>query len=304
VDAPFASLRAGLAPLAESAGAAEFNVLLDSSLTQTGDRLEPAQWGVRLGGAFETWARGLATDRLLVVELDDLHWMDAATLDVVTRLLGAADLACLLLVTSRPEIDARFPELFAGLPSERIDLRPLSPKAAERLARSLLPASEGLFVHDVVERASGNPFFLRELARVAHAQGNADALPTSLAFVIQRRIDALPTTAREVCRVAATFGDRSWVEALEFVLGRTCAADVLALQQAGILRIVAPSIEACTELAFRHALFRESAAGMTVEADARSYHSRILEWLKPRSHQVELLAHHAERTGLAGVAAD
>ena len=64
--------------------------------------------------------------------LDDLHWIDSGTVDLMTRLLGSADLACLLLATARPEIDDRFPRLFAGLPSERIDLRPLSAKAAER----------------------------------------------------------------------------------------------------------------------------------------------------------------------------
>ena len=291
-DLPFLALMVGIEPI-----------------NPEGQRWRKAKESVQqmheeLAGVWDAWLRRSHTPVLLLVE--DAHWGDGASLGLAARVLGMPDLAALVLATARPEIRQRPYPLFEGLAVQEISLRPLSPRAAERLIAAL---SDGEGVPDagtsgIIARAGGHPLFLRELMRGVRAE--AAEVPLSIEFLVQQRLDTLPTAACDACRIASVLGDVSWSGALAAVLGRGCEAEVASLLAADLLvRRSHSTIPGETELAFRHALFREATYGTIAEADRRRYHANVAVWLDAhaRPSRPAVLAHHAERAGdLAGAA--
>ena len=123
---------------------------------------------------------GLASRDAVILAIEDLHWADVASIELLTVLLELTDLLPLMiLLTARPETDAdawslRF-HAERNYPHRVTEIRlpPLAPEDTERLADNLLRVSdlpEGLRAR-VLERAEGNPFFLEEILRTLIEEG-------------------------------------------------------------------------------------------------------------------------------------
>ena len=113
---------------------------------------------------------GLAVGRPLLLALDDLHWADQASLEVVASLLrrppdGPVLLACAFRPAPAPGfLESALAAAEREGRAERIDLGPLTPEAAAELLAAIPEPS----VRDAVFRVSGgNPFYLSQLARLA-----------------------------------------------------------------------------------------------------------------------------------------
>ncbi|MGN6812567.1 MAG: helix-turn-helix transcriptional regulator [Thermomicrobiales bacterium] len=243
----------------------------------------------------------LAARQPLVLLLEDVHWADPASLDllrVVARDL--ADTSLLLLATYRAdEIDRRHP-LYALLPAlvrearaTRLDLRALDEAALRILVRdwrALADADTGRLVAYLLERADGNPFFALELLRALVEEGrlrrdgggwrlgNLDkqGVPPLLRQVIDGRVDRLGAATQRLLAVAAVLGQEVSLDLWATVSGEPVAFLLDVLERAIDAHVLVATPE---RTRFAHALVRAALYEGTLPARRRDWHRRAGEAL-------------------------
>ncbi|AUX43434.1 protein kinase [Sorangium cellulosum] len=237
--------------------------------------------------------------------LEDIQWGDAASLKLISRALRELrDRPFAVLYLARVEVRKAFPILWEGSEIHEITLGALPRRAAEELVRQMLgdglPPSE---VARLVERASGNAFYLEELIR-AVAEGRADRLPETILGMVEARLDAIPAEARRLLRAASVFGETFWKRGALALLGdaegSTLAVDWLPwmLQRELLERREQSRFSDQEEYAFRHALIRDGCYAMLPEHDRALGHRLAAEWLlQAGEHDSKVLAEHFERGG-------
>jgi DNA-binding CsgD family transcriptional regulator len=208
----------------------------------------------------------LAQNSPLILIIEDIHWADGSTLDLLTFLVRNLRTEPILLIatlrTDEPE-SARSPlpvlaEL-ERLPSvQRIDLDRLNrADVAQQMAAILGGRAASGFVEDVFARSQGNPFFAEELVAATPIAGAV--LPPTLRDVVVARVGALNDEARGLVRTASVAGRRFPEQLLESIAGLDDAAFEAALREA-IDRyvLVREPGEAGDRISFRHALAQEA----------------------------------------------
>ena len=210
----------------------------------------------------------------LVIVAEDLQWADDASLMIWQQLSRAVTQLPLLLIGScRPApLRAEVEDLRRTLAARAdvLELGPLlSPEAGE-LAEGLLSARPGQRLGGLLERAAGNPLYLRELldalvrdgrvrtaAGVAELTGEADRVrvPQSLAEAIGERLSSLPRQALSVLQWAAVLGPEFSEADLSQVSGRPAIELTAGLRQAMSAGVV---LEAGARLGFRHGLIHQA----------------------------------------------
>jgi DNA-binding CsgD family transcriptional regulator/tetratricopeptide (TPR) repeat protein len=226
---------------------------------------------------------------LLVVE--DAHWADEATLDLLKFLGRRIERArCLLVVSYRDdEFASTHPlrRLIGELPADlltRVDVGHLSPAAVEVLARRALRSPEGIHA-----ATGGNPFFVTELL-----QHGIDRVPRGVQDLVLARLARLGPAAQEIARLASVVPARIERWLVEALLGEDGAALEECLD-AGLLAASASSLN------FRHELARNAVEASLSEPAAQALHARVLRALEqdPRGASASLarLVHHATRAG-------
>jgi class 3 adenylate cyclase/tetratricopeptide (TPR) repeat protein/energy-coupling factor transporter ATP-binding protein EcfA2 len=232
------------------------------------------------------WLANEARREPLAIVVEDLHWADASTLDVVSKLAVAApSLPLLVLLTTREDV--------ATLPRdvERHVLRPLAPGDARSLlmlqaGASALPPSTR---HAIIRRAAGNPLFIEELAKALDEQDGNDLeaggqpppmIPPTLRDTLTARLDRVGAH-KVVAQVASILGQRFPVKLLEAVweAPREALHDGLrALTRADLLTRAGIAVEPAYE--FKHALIAEAAYASVLRRDRRRYHARAADALR------------------------
>ena len=249
----------------------------------------------RMRMALEAFVRAQPTPLVLFVE--DMHWADDTTIDLVDWLLGCPDLRFGVFAFARPEIQTRLPQLWERRNVTRLTLSPLSPLAAERLVAAALPSAEPATRAGIVRRAGGNALFLEELIR--YAADARDELPLTVQAVVQARLDRMSPALREVLRAAAVFGQSFWTGGVEALLGCPAGMDLSDLQQAEIItRQNESRIAEQDEWIFRQALVRDAAYASILEEDRAALHLAAGGWLESVGDvDVGLIARHADAGG-------
>jgi predicted ATPase len=207
----------------------------------------------------------------VVVVLEDLHWADRSTRDLIAFLARILRSGRVLLVASyrSDELHRRHPlrpllaELVRLPGVERIELVPLS-----RAELAELPADRVAGIH---VRSEGNPFYAEQL--LAAGAGDAEvALPPTLADVVLTRVQGLSEPAQQVLRVAAVAGRRVPHRLLAEAAGRPEADLERGLREAiGAGVLVADSTSGT--YAFRHALLQEAAYGELLPSEQVRLHA-------------------------------
>ncbi|MGZ5129265.1 MAG: ABC transporter substrate-binding protein [Actinomycetota bacterium] len=282
--------------------------------------LSPEALQYRTFEVVRTLLSRLAEDRPVVVALEDLHWADATSVQLLERLLGDTEHAALLLVlTMRPERDHpawRVKEEAArDLPhrSREIALEALSGDAGRELLDALIGVGTlpPEMARRILEPAEGNPFFLEELVR---SLADAGALvregdiwrfdhavpieiPPTVEKVILSRIDRLSPDAHTTLTAASVLGRQFGLSMLEALVPRDDGApDALTeLQRLDLIREARRWPE--PEYRFKHALIQEAAYRTLVRQDRERLHRTAATWLEERSGDrrdevAGLLAHH------------
>ncbi|MDQ3447407.1 MAG: winged helix-turn-helix domain-containing protein [Pseudomonadota bacterium] len=222
--------------------------------------------------------------------IEDVHWADEATLDLIKFIGRRLDrAACLLVISYRDdELTAAHPlrgvlgELPAGLVT-RLQLSRLTPAAVERLARnaSRLPAG-------VYAATQGNPFFVTELLR-----HDEDSVPRSVQDLVLARFGRLGSGAQAIVRLASIVPAQIERWLVEELLGKDVALIEEGLNS-GVLMATA------TAVSFRHELARVAIETSLSEPVARALHADVLAVLvrEDRSRvSLARLVHHATRAG-------
>lgn len=263
--------------------------------------------------AWLSYVRGEAKAAPMVIVLEDVHWGDGASVRALDETMRqAADLPVFVVGFARPELEHRFPGLWAARNVERMSLRPLPVKVCEALVREVFPGLGANDVGRVAARADGNPFFLEELMRaVALTRTEEGTLteaetPPTVLGMVQARLDELGEEAKRVLRAASVFGEHFAQAGVAALLESdhedvTRWLDMLADKEVVYRRDLGATGPAYS---FRHALLRDAAYEALTETDRTAAHREAGLWLQGQERpNAALLVEHFERGGARELAA-
>ncbi len=254
----------------------------------------------------------------LLIVIDDAHWVDASTLELIDHFFEARRVRCLLVVLSRPGLEMIWSE-----PEEvSLTLGGLDEVASARLIEFVAGAPfEPALARRIHDATSGLPLYVEELTRALLGSGQVREergvfravdltheapTPSSLLDLIMARLDMLGP-AKLIAQIGAVFGRSFELAALVEVSGKPrqeVEAAVSALLAAGIL-VGTPG----GQLGFRHALFQTAAYESLVRRARRLWHERYLDWLERDDARLgrtrpETVGFHLERCGRLREAAE
>ncbi len=223
-----------------------------------------------------------------VVVLEDVHWADEATLDLIKFLGRRIHLTdALLLVTFRDdEVGASHPLRFVlgdlpGQRTHRLRLEPLSEASVAEMARQA-----GYVGTDLYVVTGGNPFFVTEVLA-----GQARGVPASVRDAVLARVARLPQAVRELVELASVVPARVERWLLDEILA-PAPETVDRCVGTGMLRTDSDA------LAFRHELARRAVEDALAPGRLQRLHARVLGVLSERvPDEVARLVHHATRAG-------
>ncbi len=199
----------------------------------------------------------------LLLVIEDAHWADTSTRDMVRFLLSRVFEGPVGIVVSyrSDDLHRRHPlrravTEWARIPGvERVQLEPLRPRDVRVLVHHLHPGPmRESDIAGIVTRAEGNAFFVEELVGAAVAPGQA--MPDNLAELLLVRLDRLDEDAQQVVRAASASGRRVSHALLTHVAGVSGAALDQALREAVELNVLVPT--RADSYLFRHALLAEA----------------------------------------------
>jgi DNA-binding CsgD family transcriptional regulator/tetratricopeptide (TPR) repeat protein len=247
-----------------------------------------------------------------VVVLEDLHWADVATIDLLRFCASRlADEPVLFVATYRTDdVDADSARARAIAALERdadvVSLNPLAPGQIEHLIAVILNGLGRRVSLDVVaeirDLADGRPLFAEELLRgvlerLERDENSTPSVPTSIRSTVRERYASLEQSAREVILHAAVFGRRFSAHAVAALIGADIGAVYASLRKARDLQLIVEESEDDDDrFAFRHALVREAIYGEMLRAEARIVHGRVAQLLAAsQTADVSEIAEHAWR---------
>jgi predicted ATPase len=249
-----------------------------------------------LEGALATGASPHEIQALLIAELceppaptllvlEDVHWADDATLDVITLLARrVGGLSALLVLTFRGgEVPPGHP-LHAALgagqagASAFVELAPLSPRAVASLA--------GDDADELYALTGGNPFYVTELLAARPATG----LPSSVAHAVEGRAAHLDHAAMRLVELVSVVPNRIGTGVLDVVMPDWAAAAEQP-ERRGLLEVHPGHVR------FRHELARHAIRSSVPGARRRGLHAEILRALQAGHADPADIVHHAEAAG-------
>jgi DNA-binding CsgD family transcriptional regulator len=226
----------------------------------------------------------LAAAAPVLLVLEDLHWADASTRDLVTflsRMLHRERVA--LIGTYRTDdLHRRHPlrpvvaEL-QRLPSViSVDLAPLDPSAlAEHLTAAAAGRLDATRLNDIVARAEGNAYYAEELlaASISGGSGDHSVLPAGLAALLLSRVEQLSDATQRVLRAAAVAGRRADDELVRAASGLGPDDYEGAVREAVTHQLLVP--DGPEGYVFRHALLREAVYGDLLPGERTRLHATM-----------------------------
>jgi DNA-binding NarL/FixJ family response regulator/tetratricopeptide (TPR) repeat protein len=258
--------------------------------------------------AFRELLERLAKRTLIVLALDDLHWADAASIELVSHLVrkrprGGVGLAVAFRSGRAPRMLAAALEDAEERRLERIELGPLDAALSYRL----LEGFEEAEWERIYRESGGNPFYLEQLARAPSASGSDehagvladDGAPPAVVNAIVRELDQLPDGARALARGAAVAGDP-----FELDIAAEAAAVLEPEALVALDELLAPGLVRATEVPrrfrFRHPLVRRAVYQSCAAGWRLGAHGRAASALQQRGASPVERAHHVVASARRG----
>lgn len=247
----------------------------------------------------------LAQTRPLLLVIEDLHWADRSTLDLVAFLVRALrDLPILLLMTYRSDELHRHHPLRPLLTSwdrarsvRRIELRRLDrDEVAAQLGAILREPPPAKLVDAVFERSAGNAYFAEEVLGIIQQGRPASDLPPLLRDVLLTHTEALTDASQALLRAASAAGTSVSEELLAAVVGLGAAEFSAALREI-VERHLMVVDDVTFGYSFRHALTRDAVYHDMLPGERVQLHAAYGEALTASPHLAgraasAMLAHH------------
>ncbi|KFE69684.1 protein kinase domain-containing protein [Hyalangium minutum] len=273
-------------------------------------RLSPELLKEKTLEALATLLQRMTEERPVFAIVEDLHWADPSTLELLGYLLARIEKwrLCVFL-TARRGFEPTWPgkEKIQVLTLER-----LSPALTAELVRQ--SASGKALSEETIEqlaaKTDGVPLFVEEMTHMVLEKGSTGStsaepfsIPLTLGGLLLARLDKLPRRQKALAQLCAVVG-RGFSHALLATLsGRNEAAlgqDLSGLLQAGLLQSVEEGPE--SRYQFRHALIQDAAYQSLLRRTRREYHRRIAQVMAAQfpelaDSQPEMLAHHYTEAG-------
>ncbi|WP_062355107.1 BTAD domain-containing putative transcriptional regulator [Herbidospora yilanensis] len=255
------------------------------------------------------WLMDAAGRRPLVIVLDDLHWADSATLELLRDVAvwsgGRAGHVSLTLVSAfrdvaadpfRLSVDEVLHQL-ARYDLVRVRLTGLTTAQVGALASEMGVTVPDAQVERLAVRSGGNPFFVCESVRLIARGEGLDGVPDAVADLIRQRLAGLGARTADVLRTAAVVG-RNFDPALVAEVGAEDAAETYGrldrAAEAGLL------ISGTGVMTFVHDLVRETLLGDLPPLRKAMIHRAVMTALAVRpGADVTTIAHHAVQAGPA-----
>ncbi|MEX1170434.1 MAG: AAA family ATPase [Chloroflexota bacterium] len=270
-------------------GRVELARLVPGLAQSAADSARDAGSGLNIGSAqgrlFEVVLavlQGLAANAAVVLIVEDLHWSDRSTRDLLAFLVrNVRAMGVVVILTYRSdELHRRHPllpflaELERSGRVERVDVARFDRRElAAQLAAIAGPDLDPALVESIHARSSGNPFFAEELLISARDMGSAE-LPPTLREVLLAHVAGLTDAAQELLRVASAAGQRVDPVLLADITATESMSLYEALREAVSHQILVPEVVAGDErYAFRHALLQEAVYGDLLPGERTRLHA-------------------------------
>ncbi len=250
----------------------------------------------------------LAGEQPVVLILDDLHWCDVASIELIAALLGRPPGAPVLIALGfRPgQADERLSAAVARPPVTRLELHQLSEAEAARLLGDVDAAS----VAAIFRHGGGNPFYLEQLGRTAGDGDLAGALngdaavpeggvPAAVSGAIAGELESLSAPSRALLDGAAVAGEPFEPDLASEIAGLPYPEGLEALDDLLDLDLVRPT-EVPRRFIFRHPLVRRAVYESTRGGWRLAAHSRAAAALAERGASAAERAHHVEQSAAQG----
>ena len=276
-------------------------------------KLTPAKQRSRTLEAFADRLLKQSRDKPLLIIFEDVHWIDATTLELLDLCLDKiSDARILMLVTARPTFNHRF----GGHPVvTRLALNRLGPDHIESIVRKIAGGKElpAVLIDEIIEKTDGIPLFVEELTKTVLESGELResatsyeligllsqvAIPTTLHDSLMARLDRLQPI-KEVAQTAACIG-REFDFAL---LSRISRLNHAGLQDALEQLVDAELIFRRTSTGnaryiFKHALVRDAAYESLLKTRRQALHAKLVAVLEKQANCTpEVLAYHCTQAG-------
>jgi predicted ATPase len=271
--------------------------------------LTPDELRRRQPAALTSWVMAGARVQPVVLALEDVHWADPTTLDLLRGIAERGALAPLfVLIAARPEFRQPW-----GARSHHgtVSLVPLDRKQVRDMVGGLAAqhALSKEVVEGVTERTGGVPLFVEELTRLLLERGeqSAQTIPPTLQQSLTARLDRLGA-AREVAQVGSVIGRGFSYTLIRAVSGMDeppLRAALERLSEADIVLVQGLPPE--SEYRFKHALIQDTAYENLLKSRRQLLHRRVGETLRDQFAngdvaEPELLAHHFTQAGMTEAA--
>jgi class 3 adenylate cyclase/predicted ATPase len=265
---------------------------------------------------------GLARENQLLMILEDAHWADPTSLDLLGRfILQLSQMRVLLIVTYRPEFKFPVPAQsnVTGLLLNRLGRGHCEAMIASIAGQKVLPQ---VVIKEIVVKTDGIPLFVEELTKAVLESGLLEeqrdawvlagspqplAIPATLQDSLMARLDRL-ADVKEVAQIGATIGREFSYTLLSAVspLGETRHQEALAKLAAAGLVFARGTPPAATYI-FKHALVQDAAYETLLRSKRQQLHARIANALATAFSDVaetqpEIVAHHFTQAGLTETA--
>lgn len=278
-----------------------------------------------------------------VLFLEDIHWADEGSLDLIDYLVQECqDVPLLIVCLAQPSLFAKRPswQVMESLSIDtytRIDLPPLSSINSRHLAGEILhniPQIPLRLTDLIVSGAEGNPFYIEEMIKMLIEEeviikgeeqwrvdmgklANMRVLPT-LQSLLQARLDRLPSAEREILQKAAVLGRVFWDTAI-LHLGQQTPQSLTAEQLEAALQALeqkelvyqreSSAFEEAREYIFKHDSLRDVTYQSLPLLWRQRYHARAAAWFTANAPQnaptyANVIADHFKLAGDAGQAAE
>ena len=292
--------------------------------------LEPERVKQLTALAFREWVLGEARQQPVILIIDDFHWADDLSRDLLQAVVNlTADAQVLLCVMTRPQpekpLNLNIPptDQSVTVPLDiKVELKPLSAEHSRALLGHLVELRDlpEPIINTILARSEGNPFYIEEFVRVliekdvlkpsddrwrvaSTVELQTLEIPTSLGGLMMTRVDRLPKDLQQVLRGAAVLGLQFPARLLEEVERRlhgtpTAQPMIERLIDMGMLEERRESDEPA--YAFTHILAQETIYNSLLHSQRPALHRTVAETIESLytgdlGNQIEALALHYDR---------